>query len=83
VPIGQARLVLGNGNEGVVEAEEVDSSAPGQDEAAAETAACAAVADFGADEAEEPDGEVAEEAVQFGEEIAHGGTAITAFFWKI
>ena len=50
------------GGEGLVEAEEMDASATGQDEAAAETAACAAVEDFGADEAEERDGEVAEKA---------------------
>jgi hypothetical protein len=53
VPVGEAGLVLGNGDEGVVEAEEVDASAPGQDEAAAETAAGAAVSDLGADESEE------------------------------
>jgi hypothetical protein len=80
VPVGEAGLVLGDRNEGVMEAEEVDASAPGQDEAAAETAAGAVVDDLGADESEKRDGEVAEEAFQFGGEVSHGGTAITAFF---
>jgi hypothetical protein len=58
-------LVLGNGNEGVVEAEEMDASAPGQDEPAAEAAAGAGVYDFGAGEAEERNREIAEEAFEF------------------
>jgi hypothetical protein len=65
VPVGEAGLVLGNGDEGVVEAEEVDAPAPGQDEPAAETAAGAGVDDFGADDSEERNGEIAEEAVEF------------------
>jgi hypothetical protein len=64
-PVGEAGLVEGVGEEGVVEAEEVDAAAPGEDEAAAEGAAGAGVADFAADEAEDGDGEIAEEAFGF------------------
>jgi hypothetical protein len=58
-------LVLGNRDERVVEAEQVDTPAPGQDKAAPETAAGAAVDDLGADKTEERDGEIAEEAFEF------------------
>ncbi len=80
VPVGEAGLVLRDGNERVVEAEEVDAAAPRQDEAAPETAAGAAVDDFGADEAEERDGEVAKEAFEFGRHVSHGVTAAGVFF---
>lgn len=75
VPVGEAGLVEGEGEEGVVEAEEVDAAAPGDDEAAAEGAAGAVVADFGADEAEDGDGEIAEKAFGFLEdqESVRGG----------
>lgn len=65
VPIGEAALVLRDGNEGVVKAEKVDAPAPRQDEAAPETAAGAGVYDFGAGEAEERNREIAEEAFEF------------------
>ena len=65
VPVGEAGLVLRDGDEGVVEAEKMDAPAPGQDESAPETAAGAGVDDFGADDSEERNGEVAEEAFEF------------------
>jgi len=65
VPVGQAALVLRHGDEGVVEAQHVDAPVPGQDEPSAKAAAGAAVDHLRADEAEEPDGEVAQEAFHF------------------
>jgi hypothetical protein len=64
VPVGEAGLVLRDGDEGVVEAEKMDAPAPGQDESAPETAAGAGVDDFGADDSEERNGDIAEEAFE-------------------
>jgi hypothetical protein len=55
----------------VVEAEQVDAPSPGQDQAAPETAAGAAVDDLGAYYSEKPYGEVSEDVFNFKKSCSH------------